>query len=347
MEATKRINAIGNQAQWFEDNAPIMDEHKKKNVVGISAKVITVVTGAGDVSPSSPIGVNLPNANWIRQNHGSKSVSLGNITESYDNASSKGVLEEFCFTDEEVKLAKDHGSLASKLHTDLHEVIGHASGKINPGVGTPKQTLKNYASAIEEARADLVALYYIMDQKLVDIGVMSTLDVGKAEYNSYIRNGLMLQLRRIEPGNNIEESHMRNRQAISKWVYEKGKADNVIEKKVKDGKTYFVINDYQKLRDLFGQLLRETQRITSEGDFEAAKNFIENYGVKVDTELHSEILDRYSNLNVAPYKGFINPRLVPVYEGEKITEVKIEYPDNFTEQMMFYGKNYSFLPTSN
>lgn len=347
LEATKRINAIGSQAQWFEDNSPIMDEHKKKNVVGISAKVITVVVGSGDVSPSSPIGVNLPNANWIRQQHGSKSVSLGNITDSYNKAASQGVLEEFCYSGEEIKLAKDHGTLAGNLHTDLHEVIGHASGQINPGVGTPKQTLINYASAIEEARADLVALYYVMDQKLVDIGVMSTLDVGRAEYNTYLRNGLMLQLKRIEPGNNIEQSHMRNRQAISLWVYEKGLADNVIEKKIKDGKTYFVINDYQKLRELFGQLLRETQRITSEGDFEAAKNFIETYGVKVDQELHKEVLARYEKLNVAPYKGFINPKLVPVYEDEKLVDVRIEYPDDFTAQMMDYGKNHSFLPTTN
>jgi len=347
LEATKRIDAISKQAQWFEDNSPIMDEHKKKNVVGISAKVITVVVGVGDVSPSSPIGVNLPNATWIRKEHGSKSVSLGNISESYDKAASTGVLEEFCYTEEEIRLAKEHGTLAGNLHTDLHEVIGHASGQINPGVGTPKQTLKNYASAIEEARADLVALYYIMDQKLVDIGVMPSLDVGKAEYNSYIRNGLMLQLRRIEPGNNIEESHMRNRQAISKWVYEKGVDDNVIEKKIRDGKTYFVINDYEKLRELFGELLREVQRITSEGDFEAAKNFIENYGVKVDPDLHKEVLARYEKLNVAPYKGFINPKLVPVYEDDKIVDVKIEYPDDFTEQMMYYGKNYSFLLVEN
>ncbi len=347
LEATKRINAIGNEAQWFEDNSPIMDEHKKKNVVGISAKVITVVTGAGDVSPSSPVGVNLPNANWIRQQHGSKSVSLGNISESYDKVSSTGVLEEFAFSEEEIRLAKEHGTLAGNLHTDLHEVIGHASGQINPGVGTPKQTLKNYASAIEEARADLIALYYAIDPKLVEIGVMTTIDVGKAEYNSYIRNGLMLQLRRIIPGDNIEESHMRNRQAISKWVYEMGKKDNIIEKKIKDGKTYFVMNDYQKLRELFGQLLREIQKITSEGDFKGAQNFIETYGVKVDPDLHKEVLVRYEKLNVAPYKGFINPKLVPVYEGEKIVDVKIEYPDNFTEQMMDYGKNHSFLPVNN
>jgi dipeptidyl-peptidase-3 len=347
LEATKRIDAVGREAQWFEDNSPIMDEHKKKNVVGISAKVITVVVGSGDVSPVSPIGVNLPNSNWIRQQYGSKSVSLGNISDSYSKAGSKGVLEEFCYSDEEISLAKEYGTLAGNLHTDLHEVIGHASGQINPGIGTPKQTLKNYASAIEEARADLVALYYIMDPKMVEIGVMPSLDVGKAEYNSYLRNGLMLQLRRILPGNNIEESHMRNRQAISKWVYEKGKDENVIEKKEKDGKTYFVINDYQKLRGLFGQLLREIQRITSEGDFNAAMNFIETYGVKVDRDLHKEVLIRYEKLNVAPYKGFINPKLVPVYDGDRIVDIKIEYPADFTEQMMYYGKNYSFLPVNN
>ena len=324
-----------------------MNEHKKKNVVGISAKVITVVVEMGDASPSTPIGINLPNSNWIRKVYGSKSVTLGNITESYNNATSKGLLEEFCYSEEEVELAKKYGPLGDNLHTDLHEVIGHASGQINPGVGTPKQTLKNYASAIEEARADLVALYYAMDPKLVDIGVMPTVDVGKAEYNAYLRNGLMLQLKRIVPGDNIEESHMRNRQMISKWVYEKGIKDNVIEKKIKDGKTYFVINDYQKLRGLFGQLLREIQRITSEGDFEAAKNLIETYGVKVDTELHKEVLERYEKLNAAAYKGFINPKLIPIYDGNKITDVKIEYPDDFTEQMMDYGKNDSFLPVNN
>ena len=347
LEATKRIEAIGKQAQWFEDNSPIMDEHKKKNVVGISAKVITVVFEMGDASPSTPIGINLPNANWIRQQHGSKSVSLGNITEAIDNSPTKGALEEFCYSEEEVKLAKEYGPLGSKLHTDLHEVIGHASGQINPGIGTPKQTLKNYASAIEEARADLVALYYAIDPKLVEIGVMPNIDPGKAECNSYIRNGLMLQLKRIVPGENIEESHMRNRQAISKWVYEKGKPENIIEKKIKDSKTYFVINDYQKLRKLFGQLLKEIQRITSEGNFNAAKSFIETYGVIVDTALHKEVLERYAKLNAAPYKGFINPKLVPVYEGEKIVDVKIEYLDDFTEQMMDFGRNHSFLPTNN
>jgi dipeptidyl-peptidase-3 len=347
LEATKRIDAISKQVQWFEDNSPIMDEHKKKNVVGISAKVITVVGETGDSSPSTPVGINLPNSTWIRKEYGSKSVSLGNINESYDKAATKGTIEEFAYSEEEIRLSKEYGTLADNLHTDLHEVIGHASGQINPGVGTPKQTLKSYASAIEEARADLVALYYAIDQKLVDISVIPTIDVGKAEYNAYIRNGLMLQLRRIVPGDDIEESHMRNRQAISKWVYEMGKKDNVIEKIVKDGKTYFVINDYQKLRKLFGQLLREVQRITSEGDFDAAKNFIETYGVKVDLDLNKEVIARYKKLNVAPYKGFINPKLIPVYEGEKIVDVKVEYPDDFTEQMMDYAKNYSFLPTYN
>jgi dipeptidyl-peptidase-3 len=347
LEATKRVDAIGSLAQWFEDNSPIMNEHKKKNVVGISAKVITIVVESGDASPSTPVGINLPNANWIREEHGSKSVTLGNISYSYDMAESEEAIKEFCYSEEEVKLEKEYGPLSDLLHTDLHEVIGHASGQINPGVGTPKQTLKSYASAIEETRADLVALYYAVDQKLVDIGVMPTVDVGKTECNNYIRNGLMLQLKRLKPGENIEQSHMRNRQAISKWCYEKGKAEGVIEKKIKDGKTFFVVNDHQKLRNLFGELLREMQRITSEGDYEAAKNFIETYGVKVDQELRNEVVERYSKLNVAPYKGFINPKLVPVYTNGKITDVKIEYPEDFTEQMMEYAKNYSFLPASN
>lgn len=347
LDATKRIDAIGKQAQWFEDNSPIHPEYKKKNVVGISAKVITVVTEAGDASPSTPIGINLPNANWIRQHHGSKSVSLGNIIESYDKAASEGVIQEFAFSEEEIRLAKEYGPLAGKLHTDLHEVIGHASGQIKPGVAPPKQTLKNYASSIEEARADLVALYYIMDQKMIDIGVMPSLDAAKAQYNAYLRNGLMLQLRRIQPGNNIEQAHMRNRQAICRWVYENGKAYKIIEKKIKDGKTFFVINDHQKLRSLFGELLREIQRITSEEDFEAAKKFIETYGVKAAQDLLGEVHDRYEKLNIAPYKGFINPKLIPVNENNKIVDVKIEYPDDFTTQMLEYAKEYSFLPDYN
>jgi dipeptidyl-peptidase III len=346
-DATSRIEAISDAAQWFEDNSPILPEHKKKNVVGISAKVITVVVESGDASPSTPIGINLPNANWIRKEHGSKSVNLGNITYAYDKASSEEVLKEFYFNDEEIRLAKEYGSLADNLHTDLHEVIGHASGQINPGVGTPKQTLKNYASAIEETRADLVALYYLPDKKMMDIGVVPHEDLFKAEYIKYIRNGLMLQLQRIKPGENIEQSHMRNRQTISKWAMELGAKDNVIEKKIRDGKTFFVINDYAKLRSLFGEMLREVQRITSEGDFDAAQNLVEKYGVKVDQELHKEVLARYERLNIAPYKGFINPVLKPVMDNGRITDVIVEYPDDFTEQMLYYAKNYSFLPNKN
>jgi dipeptidyl-peptidase-3 len=347
-EATKRIAAIGNQAQWFEDNSTIMDEHKKKDVKGISATVITVVVESGDAHPSTPIGINLPNPNWIRANYGSKSVSLGNIIHSYDEAAkSSGQLEEFGFSDEQNEIERQYGILGSNLRTDMHEVIGHASGIINEGVGTPKETLKNYASVMEEARADLVALYFLLDPKLVEIGVMPNLNPGKAQYLDFIRNGTMWQLRRIELGDDIEQSHMRNRQMVARWVYEKGKPDNVIEKVVQDGKTYFVIRDYEKLRELFGQLLRETQRIKSEGDYEAAKNLVETYGVKIDYDLHKEVLERYSKLNIAPYTGFINPRLVPVFEGEKILDVKIEFPDDFQKQMMEYADEYSLLPNYN
>jgi dipeptidyl-peptidase III len=348
LEATKRIKAIGDQAQWFEDHSPIKPEHRKKNVTGISAKVITAVVEAGDAAPSTPIGINLPNANWIRQEHGSKSVNLGNIVYAYNQAASKSsALTEFAFSAAEVARARQYGALADNLHTDMHEVIGHASGQINPGVGTPKQTMKNYASAIEEGRADLVALYFLMDPKLVELGIIPSLEVGKAEYDKYIRGGLITQLSRIAPGEDIEEAHMRNRQMVAKWAYEKGKADNVIEKVVRDGKTYFKINDYQKLRDLFGQLLRETQRVTSEGDFEGAKNLIENYGVKVDQDLHQEVLARYAKLKDAPYSGFIQPKLTPVVQNGRIVDVKISYPANFVQQMLEYGKNYSFLPDYN
>ncbi|MCL6099402.1 MAG: dipeptidyl peptidase 3 [Bacteroidetes bacterium] len=347
-EATKRIKAISDNAQWFEDNSPIMPQHKKKSVKGISAKVITAVTESGDSSPSTPIGINLPNANWIRKEYGSKSVNLGNIVYSYNKAAeTSGVLEEFAYSKEEIERAKKYGALGDDLHTDMHEVIGHASGQLNPGVGTPNETLKNYASTLEEARADLVALYFIMDQKLVDIGVMPSLEVGKAVYDQYIRNGLMVQLARIQPGENVEEAHMRNRQLIAKWAYEKGMNDRVIEKKVRDGKTYFVINDYNKLRELFGELLKEIQRIKSEGDYNAGKNLVETYGVKVDPELHKEVLERYKKLNIAPYAGFINPVLIPVVDGDRIIDVKIEYPDDFTKQMLNYAKEYSFLMTYN
>lgn len=348
MEATRRIATISNNAQWFEDHSPIMDAHKKKNVKGVSAKVITVVVESGDASPSTPIGINLPNSNWIRAEYGSKSVSLGNIIHSYNKVSEgSGMLEEFWYSQKDIELAKKYGTIANDLHTDMHEVIGHASGKLEPGVGTPKETLKNYASTLEEARADLVALYYILDPKLVEIGVMPTTDVGKVAYLRYILNGLMLQLRRLQPGENLEEAHMRNRQLIAKWAYEMGKPDNVIEEVHKDGKTYFVINDYQKLRVLFGRLLREIQRIKSQGDYDAAQKLVETYGVKVDPKLHEEVLKRFEKLNIAPYGGFINPRLVPVMKGDQIVDVKVEYPDDFTEQMLEYARDYSFLPTYN
>ena len=346
-EATKRIKAIGDQAQWFEDNSSIDNKFKKKNVVGISAKVITVVVESGDASPTTPIGINLPNSNWIRKEYGSKSVNLGNIVHAYNEAEASGANEEFSYSKEDADLLNKYKSITDDLHTDMHEVIGHASGQINPGVGTPKQTLKNYASTIEEARADLVALYYLPDQKLIDIGVMPNDEAYKAEYIYQVRNGLQLQLRRLEIGDNIEESHMRDRQLIANWAYQKGKPDNVIEKKIKDGKTYFVINDYKKLRNLFGQLLKEMQHITSEGDYEGAKKIVETYGVIVDQALLKETKERYAKLGVSPYKGFINPILTPVMEDGKITDVKIDYPEDFTQQMLYYAKNYSFLPNEN
>ncbi|PRQ08567.1 dipeptidyl-peptidase 3 family protein [Enhygromyxa salina] len=347
-EASKRISAISAEAQWFEDNSPLLPEHKKANVVGISAKVITVVVEGGDAAPSTPIGINLPNANWIRAQHGSKSVNLGNIVEAYDMAGKgNGLLEEFTWDAAELERAREFGPLAHKLHVDMHEVIGHASGQIEPGVGTPKETLKSYASALEEGRADLVALYYAMDPRLIELGLMPSVEVGKAEYDSYIRGGLMVQLSRLELGEQVEESHMRNRQMVAAWAYEKGQAENVIEKKVRDGKTYFVINDYDKLRVLFGELLREIQRIKSKGDFAAGKALIETYGVKVDRALHEEVKRRYDALNIPPYSGFIQPRLVPVMDGDAITDVVLEYPTDFAGQMLEYADRYSFLPTWN
>jgi dipeptidyl-peptidase-3 len=348
MEATKTIAAIAKEAQWFEDNSPIATEHKKKEVKGITAKVITVIAEAGDAAPSTPIGINLPNSNWIREQHGSKSVSLGNIVESYNVVGAKSPqLKEFAFDDAVVERAKKHGALAGNLHTDMHEVIGHASGKINEGISTPDVTLKNYANCLEEARADLVALYFIYDKKLIDIGVMPSLEVGMAEYDNYILNGLIMQLTRIKLGDHLEEAHMRNRQLVASWAFERGKKDNVIEMLKRDGKTYVKVNDYEKLRTIFGELLKEIQRIKSEGDYKSATALVEGYGVKVDKTLHQEILERFEKLNVAPYKGFIQPKLVPVMEGDKITDVKIEYPKDFSEQMLEYGKKYSFLPVIN
>jgi dipeptidyl-peptidase III len=346
-EASKRIAMIGANAQWFEDNSTLFPEHKKKNVKGISAKVINAVMESGDAAPSTPIGINLPNNEWIRETHGSKSVNLGNIVEAYEKAAGGSVVNEFYYNDAIKKNVLDYAGLADKLHTDMHEVIGHASGQIEPGVGQPHETLKNYASALEEGRADLVALYYLMDQKLVDLGVMPSLDYGKASYDEYITKGLMVQLSRLKLGDNIEEAHMRNRQMIAAWAFEKGQKENVIEKKVENGKTYFVINDYLKLRVLFGDLLKELQRVKSQGDYKAGKALIENYGVKVDKALHKEVLERYNKLSMAPYQGFIQPKLVPVMKDGKIVDVKIEYPNNFTEQMLEYSKNYSYLPAIN
>ncbi|MCZ2101582.1 MAG: dipeptidyl peptidase 3 [Chitinophagales bacterium] len=346
-ESSRRIEAIAKEAQWFEDNSPLMPEHKKKNVKGINAKVINVVTEAGDASPSTPIGINLPNSDWLRKEHGSKSVSLGNIISAYNNSAGSGMTDEFGVNDEVKARIKKHGSLASDLHTDMHECIGHASGQINPGVGTPDKTLKNYASTLEEARADLVALYYVTDQKLIDIGVMESIEVGKAEYDSYMMNGLMTQLVRIKPGDNIEEAHMRNRALIAYWALEKGAKENVVQMIQRDGKTFVQVNDYDKLRVLFGDLLREIQRIKSEGDYEAGKKLVEDYGVKVNPELHKEVLDRYAKLNVKPYKGFIQPVLTPIEENGKITDIKIDIPVSFYDQMLEYGKKYAFLPVMN
>lgn len=347
-EATKRAKILSDNAQWFEDNSPIDAQFKKKNVKGISAKVIDVIVETGDCSPVTPIGVNLPNADWIRKDYGSKSVSLGNIINAYDEVTKdNGVLEEFAYSQEEVDLGKKYGAVAGDVHTAMHEAIGHASGQLKDGVGDPSETLKNFASTLEEARADLVALYFLMDPKLVDLGIISTTDVGKAEYISYMRNGLMLQLVRLEMGKNLEESHMRNRQLIAKWAFEKGKSENVVELKTKNGNTYVVINDFNKLRKLFGDLLKEIQRIKSTGDYMAGKELVETYAVKVDPVLHKEVKERWSKLDIAPYTAFINPMLIPVYLDGKITDVKVIYPEDFTEQMLFYARFYSFLPTSN
>ncbi len=346
--ATHRISTIGQNAQWFEDNSTIRDEHKKKKVVGISAKVITVIMEGGDSAHTSLIGINLPNANWIRKEHGSKSVTLGNMMEAFDiAATASGLSDEFTHTDEEKARNDEYGTLASLLDVDMHEVIGHASGQINPGVGTPKETLKSYASALEEARADLVALYYAMDPKLIELGLMPSVDVGKATFDGAIRNGLMTQLRRVKLGDDIEEAHMRNRQVIAGWAYEKGQKNNVIEKVLDDGKTYFVIRDYEALRGLFGDLLQEIQRIKSEGDYEAGKALVETYGVKVDQAVHREVLARVEPLNIAPYKGFIQPRIVVVEENGEIVDVRVEHPEDFVERMLELEENYSFLPIDN
>jgi len=343
-EASKHMRAVAENAQWFEDNSTILPEHKKKNVKGVSYKVVQVASESGDASPATAIGVNLPNNNWIREQHGSKSVSLGNIIAAYDKAGGSGLIGEFSHDKEEIARAEKYAGLAGKLHTALHEVIGHASGQINKGIGQPSETLKNYASTLEEARADLVGLYYIMDQKLIDIGLIPSFEIGKAEYDQYIRNGLLVQLQRLEIGNQVEEEHMQNRQLVANWVFEKGSKENVIIKVVKNGKTYYDIKDYKKLRVLFGKLLCEIQRITSEGDYASGKKLVEDYGVKVDVKIHKEVLARVKPLDIAPYNGFVNPIFNPIVNKKgDIIDVKIENKQTFQEQMLYYGKKYTFL----
>ncbi len=344
-EMSKQMAVLSENAQWFEDNSPLIEEHKKDNVVGISYKTVNVAGEAGDASPSTPIGVNLPNNNWIRQKHGSKSVSLGNIIDAYNNAGGSGRLKEFAYDAEEIALEEQHGKLADKLHTALHEVIGHASGQINDGVGQPKETLKNYASTMEEGRADLVGLYFLMDPKLQELGLVADWEkVGKAAYDGYIRNGLITQLIRIELGNDIEEDHMVNRQWVSAWAFEKGQADNVIEKVERDGKTFYNINDYAKLRNLFGELLKEAQRIKSEGDFKAAQDLVEGYGVKVNQDLHAQVLERNRQFTSAPYSGFVNPVLeLQTNASGEIVDVEVKQPKSFTDQMLDYAERFGFL----
>jgi len=343
MEATKRTKIITDNAQWFEDNSPIDPEYRKEKVTGVAAKVINIAMLGGACYPASPLGINLPNADWIRREVGSKSVTLANITNAYEVASQgNGFLEEFAYDKAEIERVKMFESVSDALHTDLHECVGHASGKL--AEGTDPNALKNYSSVLEETRADLFALYYMMDKKIFELGLLPGEEAAKATFDSYLRNGLLTQIVRIKPGKDIEEAHMRNRALISNWVTEKGKADNVVEYLKRDGKTFVRINDYQKLRTFFGELLKEIQRIKSEGDFAAGKKIVEDYAVKINPVLHAEILERYAKLNLAPYTGFVNPVLVPVYDSKgAITDIKVEYTDDYLGQMMYYGKNYSFL----
>lgn len=347
MEATHRTEIISGNAQWFEDHSSVDKQFKKDEVKGVSAKVITAAILAGDLYPATAIGINLPNSNWIRSHHGSKSVTIGNITDAYNKAAhGNGFNEEFVYSDAELQLIDKYADLTGELHTDLHECLGHGSGKLLPGVDS--DALKAYGSTIEEARADLFGLYYVADPKLVELGLTPNEDAYKAEYYTYLMNGLMTQLVRIEPGNNVEEAHMRNRQLIARWVFEKGAADKVVELVKKDGKTYVVVNDYEKLRELFGELLSEIQRIKSTGDYQGAHDLVENYAVKVDPALHAEVLERYKKLNLAPYKGFVNPKYEAVVDAAgKITDVKVTYDEGYAEQMLRYSKDYSNLPSIN
>lgn len=346
LEATRRMELLSANAQWFEDHSPVDKQFKKENVKGITAKVIDAVQLGGDCYPLPPIGINLPNANWLRKEHGSKSVTIGNLTYAYDKASEgNGFLEEFAYSPEEVARIRECGSLASNVSTDLHECLGHGSGQLLKGV--KDDALKNYTSTIEEARADLFSLYYIADPKLQELGILPSQEYAWAEYDTYMRNGLLTQITRLKPGALIEEDHMRNRALIARWCYEKGKPDRVIEMVSREGKTYVKINDYQALRGLVGQLLAEVQRVRSTGDFQGAKALVEGYGVAVDAALHQEVLARYEQLHIAPYGGFVNPRIEPVMQGDSVVDAQVNYDVSFTEQMLYYSKHYSFLPCDN
>ena len=345
-EACRRTEVISENAQWFEDHSPVDSAYRKKVVKGVSAKVITAAMLGGDCYPATPIGINLPNADWIRKEHGSKSVTIDNITYAYAQAAhGDGFLEEFMLRPEDRERIDKYGKLADDLHTDLHECLGHGSGQLAPGVKGGE--LKNYTSTLEEARADLFGLYYLGDPKMVELGLIPSLDVAYAEYARYIMNGMMTQLARIEPGKNVEEAHMRNRKLIAEWCYEQGKADNVIEWIEQDGKTYVVVNDYTKLRELLGRMLREVQRIKSEGDFEAGKTLVEKYAVTVDPKLHAEVLTRYKALDIEPYSGFVNPQYELVEKNCKVVDVKVSYPNDYVKQMLEYSRDYSFLPNLN
>jgi dipeptidyl-peptidase-3 len=341
LEASKAMQVITDHIQWFEDQLPINPAFKKSEAKGISFAIMQVASEAGDASPATPIGVNLPNADWIRASYGSKSVSLVNIEDAYNQVSGRELLEAFCYCDIEKSRAIKYGSLASKLHTVLHEVVGHASGKLANGSGTPKQTLKSYANTIEEARADLVALYYLTDPKLISWGLFENQEVGYAAYDQFIRNGLLLQLRRIEQGQDLEEDHMRNRQLIARWALDHG--GGVIKREIQKGHTYFRITDYQSLRRIFGQLLGEVQRIKSTGDYKAARDLVETYAVKVDQKIHEEVLQRVSKLHIPPYFGFVNPELTPVFENGTLIDVQLSYVNSFVDQMLDYSAKFNFL----
>ena len=343
-EASRRAELISGNAQWFEDNSPVDGRFKKKEVKGVTAKVINVAVLAGDCYPAAPIGINLPNADWIRREHGSKSVTIANLTSAYSKAaqeSPKNLLGEFAWSEDEIAFEKKYGDLTNDIHTDLHECLGHGSGQLLPE--TSPNALGEYSSTLEEARADLFGLYYMADPKLVELGILPDADAYKAQYSSYIRNGIFTQFNRIEFGKKNTEAHMQNRKLIADWCYEKGLADNVIEKKVRNGKTYFVVNDHEALRGLFGDLLAEVQRIKSEGDFEAGKALVEKYAVNIDPALHKEVLERYASLGLKPYGGFLNPDIVPVEKNGKVVDYRLEYCEDYLDQMLGYGRDYSTL----